>query len=119
MAPLLDVFGLYLDAIALRVRSGGKVVSLPVLAVVAIRTDGQKQLVALECCGGESFEAWKSVVDDLVARGLAAPVVCLIGGHPGMRKAVGLVWPEARVQRAPCTSCAISSARLPSTPWPR
>jgi transposase-like protein len=47
----------YLDAIALRVRSAGRVVRLPLLAVVAIRTDGQKQLVALDCCGGESFEA--------------------------------------------------------------
>lgn len=43
----LDVFGLYLDAIALRVRSAGRVVSLPVLAVVAIQTEGQTQLVAL------------------------------------------------------------------------
>jgi transposase-like protein len=102
----MDVFGLYLDAIALRVRSAGRVVSLPVLAVVAIRTDGQKQLVALECCGGESFEAWKGVVDDLVARGLAAPVVCIIDGHLGLRKAIGLVWPEARVQR-----CAVHKLR--------
>jgi putative transposase len=102
----LDVFGLYLDAIAVRVRSAGKVVSMPVLAVVAIRTDGQKQLLALECCGGESFEAWKGVVDDLVARGLAAPVVCVIDGHPGLRKAVGLVWPEAGVQR-----CAVHKLR--------
>src|SRR5262249_12708863 len=53
----LDVFGLYLDAIALRVRSAGKVVSVPVLAVVAIRTDGPKQLVALECGGGGALRA--------------------------------------------------------------
>ena len=92
----VDVFGLYLDAIALRVRSAGKVTSVPVLGVVAILTDGQKQLLALELCGGESFEAWKGCLDDLVARGLGAPVVCVIDGHAGLRKAVGLVWPEAR-----------------------
>jgi putative transposase len=102
----LDIFGLYLDAIALRVRSAGRVVSLPVLAAVAIRTDGQKQLIALECCGGESFEAWKGLVDDLSARGLVAPLVCVIDGHPGLRKAVGLIWPEARVQR-----CAVHKLR--------
>jgi putative transposase len=102
----LDVFGLYLDAIALRVRSAGKVTSVPVLGVVAILTDGQKQLVALELCGGESFEAWKGCLDDLVARGLGAPVVCVIDGHPGLRKGVGLVWPEARVQR-----CAVHKLR--------
>jgi hypothetical protein len=59
LAPL-DVVGLYLDALALRVRSAGKVVSVPVLGVVAVLTDGQKQLLALELCpGGETFEAWK------------------------------------------------------------
>ena len=47
----------------------------------------------------ESFEAWKGLVDDLGVRGLAAPVVCVIDGHPGLQKAAGLVWPEARVER--------------------
>jgi hypothetical protein len=28
--------------------------------VVAILTDGQKQLLTLELCGGESFDAWKA-----------------------------------------------------------
>jgi len=96
----LEVLGLYLDALALRVRSAGKVVSVPVLGVVAVLTDGQKQLLALELCpGGETFEAWKGCLDDLVTRGLAPPVWCVIDGHPGLRKAVGLVWPPALVQR--------------------
>jgi transposase-like protein len=95
----LDVVYLYLDAIALRVRSAGKVVSLPVLAVVAVLADGQKQLLALELWGGESFEAWKGCLDALVARGLQAPVLCVIDGHAGLRRAVGLVWPRAAVQR--------------------
>ena len=80
-----DVFGLYLDAIVLRVRRAGKVTSVPVLGVVAILTDGQKQLVALELCGSESFEAWKGCLDDLVARGLGAPVLCVIDGWDGTR----------------------------------
>jgi transposase-like protein len=96
----LDVVGLYLDALALRVRSAGKVVSVPALGIVAVLTDGQKQLVALElCAGGETFEAWKGCLDDLGARRLVAPVWCVIDGHPGLRKAVGLGWPAAVVQR--------------------
>jgi putative transposase len=31
---------------------------------------------------------------------LPAPVACVIDGHPGLRKAVGLVWPQAVVQLA-------------------
>ena len=53
----LDVIYVYLDGFALRVRSGGKVVSVPVLGVVGVLVDGGKQLLALELCAGESFAA--------------------------------------------------------------
>ncbi|KAF0168146.1 MAG: Transposase [Limisphaerales bacterium] len=95
----LDVIYVYLDGFALRVRSAGKVVSAPVLGVVGVLPDGRKQLVALELCGGESFAAWKGCLDDLAARGLRAPVLCIIDGNAGLRRAVELVWPRAGVQR--------------------
>jgi putative transposase len=95
----LDVVYVYLDAFALRVRSAGKVVSTPVLGVVGVLPDGGKHLLALELCGGESFAAWKGCLDDLAARGLRAPVLCIIDGNAGLRRAVELVWPRAAVQR--------------------
>ena len=50
-----EVVFAYLDALMLRVRSAGKVVSAPVLAVVGVLADGQKVLLTLELCsGGES-----------------------------------------------------------------
>jgi putative transposase len=95
----LDVIYVYLDGFALRVRSAGKVVSVPVLGVVGVLPDGHKHLLALELCGGESFTAWKGCLDDLMARGLRAPVLCIIDGNAGLRRAVELVWPRAAVQR--------------------
>ncbi len=95
----LDVLYVYLDGFALRVRSGGKVVSAPVLGVVGVLPDGGKQLLALDLCAGESFAAWKGCLDDLTARGLRVPVLCIIDGNAGLRRAVGLVWPRAAVQR--------------------
>jgi putative transposase len=95
----LDVIYVYLDGFALRVRSAGKVVSVPVLGVVGVLTDGHKRLLALELCSGESFGAWKGCLDDLVARGLRAPVLAIVDGNAGLRRAVGLVWPKAGVQR--------------------
>ena len=97
----LDVVFLYLDAFALKVRNAGKVVSLPVLAAVAVLADGAKQLVSLEMCGSESYDAWKGFVDDLVARKLRAPILCVIDGNPGLRSAVEIVWSKAEIQR--CT----------------
>src|SRR6266487_1294734 len=95
----LDVIYLYLDGFALRVRSAGKVVGVPVLGIVGVLADGQKHLLALELCTAESFGAWKGCLDDLVARDLRSPVLCIIDGNAGLRRAVGLVWPRAAVQR--------------------
>jgi transposase-like protein len=95
----LDVIYVYLDGFALRVRSGGKVVSVPALGIVGVLVDGGQQLLALELCAGESFAAWKGCLDDLAARGLQAPVLAIIDGNAGLRRAVGLVWPKAAVQR--------------------
>ena len=95
----LGAIYVYLDGFALRVRSAGKVVSVPVLGVVGVLPDGHKQLLALELCGGESFIAWKGCLEDLVERGLRAPVLAIIDGNRGLRRAVGEVWPRTAVQR--------------------
>ena len=95
----LDVIYVYLDAFALRVRSAGKVVSAPVLGVVAVLSDGRKHLLALELCGGESFAAWKGCLDNLVARGLRTRLLAVIDGNARLRRAVEEIWPRAAVQR--------------------
>jgi putative transposase len=97
----LNVPYLYLDAIALRIRSGRKVTSLPVLAAVAVLADGTKRLLSLESCGSESSEAWKGFLEQMAERGLRCPVLCVIDGNPGLSKAVGLVFRQSKVQR--CT----------------
>ena len=95
----LDVTYVYLDGFALRVRSAGKVVGVPLLGVVGVLADGRKHLLRLELCNGESFAAWKGCLEDLVARGLRAPVLAIIDGNAGLRRAVGEIWPRAAVQR--------------------
>jgi transposase-like protein len=102
----LDAVYLYLDGFALPVRRDRKVVSAPVLGVVGVLPDGRKQLLALELCSGESAAAWKGCLEDLAGRGLRAPVLAIIDGNAGLRRAVGLVWPRAAVQR-----CAVHKLR--------
>src|SRR5262245_24527682 len=111
----LDVIYAYLDGFVLRVRSAGKVVSLPVLGVIGVFPDGHKHLLALDLCGGESFAAWKGCLDDLVARGLRAPVLTIIDGNAGLRPAVELVWPELPSNAAASTKYATLSVKRRST----
>jgi transposase-like protein len=102
----VDLVYLYLDAVCVRVRSAGKVSSVPVLTAVAVLADGRKELLALELCGSESREAWKEFVEDLRARGLRAPLLVVIDGNAGLRQAVGRTWPTTAVQR-----CAVHKLR--------
>jgi putative transposase len=51
--------------------------------------------------GGESTEAWRAVLDDLVGRGLRRPQFLLVDGAPGLDKAIAAIWDGVPVQR--CT----------------
>ncbi len=91
---------LFLDAIYLKVRLARRVVSVPVLAVLGVTSDGTKRLVALEIAASEAGTHWTGLVKDLKRRGLQGPVVLVSDGHPGLLQAMKQ-WPDARVQR--CT----------------
>jgi putative transposase len=84
----LDLIYVYLDGFALRVRSAGKVVSVPVLGVVGVLPDGRKHLLALELCAGESFAARKGCLDDLVGLVLLRAAVqrCCVHKLPNLER---------------------------------
>lgn len=90
----------YLDGFHLKVRLARRVVSAPVLAVLGVAEDGRKVLVSLRLAVSEAGVHWRAAIDDLKARGLAAPRVLVSDGHKGLAKARA-AWPEAEVQR--CT----------------
>ena len=97
----LDLVYLYLDGFHLKVRVGGRVSPVPVLAVLGVQRNGQKVLVHLSLRGSESTDAWAAVCEDLAARGVRAPHLCILDGSRGLRAAVTQTWPQAAIQR--CT----------------
>jgi transposase-like protein len=92
---------LILDGTMVRVRLDRKATSISLLVVLGVRADGQKVLLAIRSMGGESAEAWRSVLDDLVRRGLRRPAFLIVDGAPGLDKAIAAVWDGVPVQR--CT----------------
>ena len=66
---------LILDGTVVRVRLDRKATSISLLVVIGVREDGQKVLLAVKSMGGESAEAWRAVLDDLIKRGLRRPAV--------------------------------------------
>jgi putative transposase len=92
---------LILDGTVVRVRLDRKATSMSLLVVMGVREDGQKVLLAIKSMGGESSEAWRTVLDDLIKRGLRRPEFLLVDGAPGLDKAIAAVWEGVPVQR--CT----------------
>ena len=101
--PLADepIVRLILDGTVVRVRLDRKATSISLLVVIGVRADGQKVLLAIKSMGGESADAWRTVLDDLVTRGLRRPKFLIVDGAPGLDKAIAAVWDGVPVQR--CT----------------
>jgi transposase-like protein len=92
---------LILDGTVVRVRLDRKATSISLLVVLGVRADGQKVLLAIKNMGGESAEAWRSVLDDLTRRGLQRPEFLIVDGAAGLDSAIAAVWDGVPVQR--CT----------------
>jgi putative transposase len=92
---------LILDGTVVRVRLDRKATSISLLVVLGVRADGQKVLLAIKSMGGESAEAWRTVLDDLIRRGLQRPEFLIVDGASGLDKAIAAVWEGVPVQR--CT----------------
>ena len=92
---------LILDGTVVRVRLDRKATSISLLVVIGVRQDGQKVLLAIRQMGGESTEAWRTVLDDLVKRGLRRPDLLIVDGGAGLESAIAAVWDSVPVQR--CT----------------
>jgi transposase-like protein len=92
---------LILDGTVVRVRLDRKATAISLLVVLGVRADGQKVLLAIKSMGGESAEAWRVVLDDLIRRGLRRPEFLIVDGAGGLDKAIAAVWDGVPVQR--CT----------------
>lgn len=97
---------LFLDGFVVPVRRDGHVVRHPLLVAVGVRETGEKVLLALRVAAGETTIAWRTLLEQLSARGLVAPQLCIVDGSAGLRAGLEHVWPGVAVQR-----CAVHKLR--------
>ena len=92
---------LILDGTGVRVRLDRKATSIVLLVVLGVRQDGQKVLLAVKNMGGETSQAWRAVLDDLVKRELRQPEFLIVDGGTGLEQALAALWGDVPTQR--CT----------------
>jgi transposase-like protein len=95
---------LFLDATFICVRPSGP--KEGVLVAWGFTEAGERVLLAVMLGMRESYEDWQELGRDLIGRGLAAPMLIVADGAPGLVKAIEQCWPASDRQR-----CCVHRAR--------
>jgi transposase-like protein len=98
----------FLDGFHLKVRVARRVVSVPVLAALGSAENGQKCLIDLRVAASEAEATWGGVITSLQQRRLVAPLLLVVDGNAGLKKALER-WDGVRVQR--CTVHKLANLR--------
>ena len=92
---------LWLDATYLKVREGGRIVSVAAIIAVAVNTDGRREIVGLHIGPSEAEPFWSTFLRDLVRRGLKGVKLVISDAHEGLKAAIqrvlGATWQRCRV----------------------
>ncbi|MEX0407308.1 IS256 family transposase [Aquibium sp. LZ166] len=92
---------LWLDATYLKMREGGRIVSVAAIIAVAVNTDGKREIVGLHIGPSEAEPFWTSFLRDLVRRGLTGVKLVISDAHEGLKAAItrvfGATWQRCRV----------------------
>jgi transposase-like protein len=81
---------LWLDATYLKVRQGGRIVSVAAIIAMAVDTDGRREIIGL-CVGPSEAETfWTDFLRSLKSRGLQGVKLVISDAHTGLKAAIDL-----------------------------
>jgi putative transposase len=89
----------WMDALSMRVREGGRICSTAVLVATACNADGQREILGLDIGAAEDGASWTSFLRGLVARGLHGVKLVTSDAHQGLKEAISAVLDGAAWQR--------------------
>lgn len=109
----LEVTYLFLDGVYLKLRPEDRK-AVAVLCAYGILVDGRKVLLHLEIGDKESTACWEGFLDDMKGRGLADPLLVVMDGNAGCRKAVRRTFSGSLVQRCQVHKMRNIMCKLPA-----
>jgi putative transposase len=89
----------WIDALSMKVREGGRVCNTAVLVATACNADGHRELLGLEVGAAETGASWTGFLRGLAARGLAGVRLVVSDAHQGLKEAIAAVLEGACWQR--------------------
>ena len=89
----------WLDALVVKVREGGRVANTAALVATGCNADGYREILGLDIGAAEDGAAWTAFLRSLVARGLGGVTLVVSDAHCGLKDAVAAVLDGACWQR--------------------
>jgi putative transposase len=91
----------WIDATYLKVRRGGRIVSVAAIIAVGVNADGRREVLGLEIGTSEAEPIWTEFLRKLTRRGLRGVKLVISDAHESIKTAVGKVlnatWQRCRV----------------------
>ena len=88
-----------MDALTIKVREGGRIVSVHALIATGVNNDGHREILGLEVTSAEDGAGWLAFLRGLVARGLGGVGLVTSDAHTGLTATVASALPGAAWQR--------------------
>jgi transposase-like protein len=89
---------LFLDALVINVKDGNHIVKKSVYLALAIRMDGQKEILGLWIDQNEGSKFWLGILNELHNRGVQDILIAAVDGLTGFPEAINAVFPKTEVQ---------------------
>ena len=92
---------LWLDATYVKVRQGGRIVSVAVIIAVAVNAQGRREVLGITVMPSEAETFWTEFLRSLTRRGLRGVKLVISDAHEGLKaaaaKVLGACWQRCRV----------------------
>jgi len=92
---------IWIDATYLKVRRGGRIVSVAIIIAVGVNSDGRREVLGMEIGTSEAEPIWTEFLRKLTRRGLRGVKLVVSDAHEGIKAAVTKVlcatWQRCRV----------------------
>jgi len=82
---------LWIDVTYLKVRRGGRIVSVAVIIAVGFNTDGRGEMLGMDIGTSEGEAIWTEFLRKLTRRGLRGVKLAVSDAHEGIKAAVSKV----------------------------
>ena len=89
----------WLDAMYVKVRENGRVVSRAVMLAIAVNEDGEREVLGVDVADKEMESSWRTFLRSLVTRGLRGVQLVISDAHEGLRAAIRAVFNGVTWQR--------------------